>query len=109
MEAFSPMRAVAAMEAVGMNPGRRPRRPIEQFQRAREVEIGIGGDQLRGRDAVQWLGDQNGSGARLLHLVGVLGIGEKGELIRGGLFHPCHACNFNAVFTPVNLAPQGRR
>ena len=55
MEAFSPMRADAAIDAVGMNPRRRPRRLIEQLQRAREIEIRIGGDQLRRRNPVDRL------------------------------------------------------
>ena len=73
------MRAEGATEASGWTPGG-PRRLIEERQRAGEIEIGIGRDELRGRQAFDRCGHQDGAGARVLHFVRVLGIGQEGEL-----------------------------
>src|SRR5437899_2715451 len=70
-----------------MNPGRGPRRLIEQLQGAGEVDVGIRRDQAGDGQIANRLMDQDGAGASLFYLGRVGRVGEKSELSRDGVFH----------------------
>ena len=98
-----------------MNTQRWPWRTIKQFQRAREIQIRIGGNQLGWRDPIHRFSEQNGCGARLLHFVRIFGIGQEGELILRRLLHSSHARYFKPLIggaiarALMDLTAQGQR
>ena len=81
---------------------------VERGQGSREIEVGIGGDQLRQGKIRGMLRDKNRGGLGVFKLVRVLGIGEKRELGGGGVFHTGHAGNFDRGVA-MELAREGTR
>ena len=105
MEQFSPSVARGRHVGQGMDAGRGPRRLVEQGQRAREIQIGIGRNQAGDIQTLQRFGHQNGAGFGVFDLGRVLGIGQKRELSGGGVFHPGHAVDLQFAIAR-QAAPQ---
>jgi hypothetical protein len=67
-----------------VNSGRRLGRLVEPLQSAREIEVGVFGDEAGNRQAGNLFFQQNGRRARFLDAFCVAGIREEGEVARPG-------------------------
>ncbi len=87
-----------------MNTRRRPRRLVKQRQGAREIQVGIVGNQAG--DAGYRMRNQDGGGPGVLHLVRVFRIGQKGQIAGAGMFHARHPADFQIAiaFQPATQA-----
>jgi len=94
---------------LGMNPRRGPRWLIEQSQRAREVVIGIAGDQAGRLVSSNASGNQDRGGLRVAQFRRVLGVGEESNLSGARLFHPRDAGDFDIRVAPKFAAQPGRK
>jgi len=89
-------------DGAGMDSRVGPRRLVEQFQRAGEIDVWLRSDQAR--HTGNRLGSQDRPGQGILHLVGILWICEKGQLAGSGFLHAGHAGDFDiaVAFQPAS-------
>ena len=92
----------------GMNARFRLGRLIEEFERAREIEIRIAGNQAGYGQIAQRPGGQDRARARMFHLGGVLGIGEKRQFPGRCMFHPGHARDVDVSVSDQLTAERAR-
>ena len=86
-------------ESQRMNAGRGPRRLIEKFQRAREIQVWIAryqpGQPGGAADLALRLGYQDGARPRVLDLVRILGVRQKGQFAGTGVLHAGNSRDFD--------------